>query len=158
MRHTHGYMSLPFNPKLKQRAKELRKAGILHEALLWLEIKNKKLNGLDFDRQKIIGNYIVDFYCAEKATVIEVDGSSHDDKQFEDKERDCYLNGLGLNVIRLLAKDVLENMEGVVAFLGNHSALTGTPPQEGNKRAEQISAADKVKSNHHTPCLKESAE
>ena len=133
MRKTNKYKSLPYNPALKDKAKALRKAGILHEALLWLELKNKKLDGLDFDRQKIVGNYIVDFYCAEKSTVIEVDGSSHDSKQLENAQRDEYLKSLGLNVIRLLVKDVLQNMEGVVAFLRNHPALTGTPPEEGNK-------------------------
>ncbi|MGE4503453.1 MAG: endonuclease domain-containing protein [Thiomicrospira sp.] len=132
MRSTNKYKSLPYNPALKEKAKALRKAGILHEALLWLEIKSKKLNGLDFDRQKIIGNYIVDFYCAEKSVVIEVDGVSHDGKQAADVERDCYLASLGLTVIRLLAKDVLQNMEGVVLFLKHHPALTGTPPEEGN--------------------------
>lgn len=135
MRKTKAYQSLPFNPALKEKAKALRKAGILHEALLWLELKSGKLNGLDFDRQKIIGNYIVDFYCAEKATVIEVDGSSHDNRQIEDAQRDAYLNSLGLTVIRILAKDVLQNMSGVVVFLSNHPALAGTPPREGNNSA-----------------------
>lgn len=135
MRHTKAYQSLPFNPALRDKAKALRKAGILHEALLWLELKNAKINGLDFDRQKIIGNYIVDFYCAEKAVVIEVDGSSHDSKQLEDAQRDDYLHSLGLTVIRLLAKDVLRDLEGVVGFLSNHPALTGTPPGEGNQCA-----------------------
>jgi very-short-patch-repair endonuclease len=132
MRATQKYKSLPFNPALKKRAQELRKAGLLHEALLWLELKSKKLNNLDFDRQKIIGNYIVDFYCAEKGVVIEVDGCSHDNKQPEDALRDQYLNSLGLVVIRLLVKDVLQNMQGVITFLRNHPALTGTPPKEGN--------------------------
>ena len=132
MRNTQTYKSLPFNPALKDKAKALRKAGILHEALLWLELKGKKMNGLDFDRQKIIGNFIVDFYCAEKAVVIEVDGSSHDSKQNEDAQRDRYLESFGLTVIRLLAKDVLQNMNGVVQYLRDHPALAGTPPEEGN--------------------------
>ena len=132
MRQTNKYKSLPYNPALKDKAKALRRAGMLHEALLWNQLKRKQLNGLDFDRQKIIGNFIVDFYCAEKAVVIEVDGASHDTKQDEDAERDGYLEGLGLPVIRLLVKDVLQNMEGVVAYLKNHPALTGTPPKEGN--------------------------
>ena len=123
MRQTNKFKSLPYNPALRSRAKALRKAGILHEALLWLELKSKKLNSLDFDRQKIIGNYIVDFYCAEKAVVIEVDGSSHNNKQREDAERDQYLESLELTVIRLLAKDVLQNMESVVVLLKNHPAL-----------------------------------
>lgn len=132
MRNTLAYKALPYNPALREAAKALRKAGILHETLLWLELKGKKLNGLDFDRQKIIGNYIVDFYCAEKAVVIEVDGSSHDARQMEDAQRDAYLASLGLVVIRLLAKDVLQNMEGVLVFLSNHPALSGTLPEEGN--------------------------
>jgi len=132
MRNTKKYKSLPYNPALRDRAKALRKAGMLHEALLWLQLKSNKLNGLDFDRQKIIGNYIVDFYCAEKDVVIEVDGRSHDSKQQEDAERDQYLNRLGLTVIRLSAKDVLQNMESVVGFLRDHPALAGTPPEEGN--------------------------
>ena len=88
---------------------------------------------LDFDRQKIIGNYIVDFYCAEKNVIIELDGSSHDGRERYDKERDEFLFSLGLTVIRISVADVLNNMEGVVSFLKDHPALTGTPPQEGNE-------------------------
>ena len=136
MRKTQTYKSLPYNPSLKDKAKALRKAGFLHEALLWNQLKSKKCNGLDFDRQKIIGNYIVDFYCAEKGVVIEVDGSSHDNKQDEDAKRDAYLRSLGLVVIRLLVKDVLRNMAGIVFCLKHHPALAGTPPEEGNRKQE----------------------
>ena len=136
MRKTQTYKSLPYNPALKDKARALRKAGFLHEALLWNQLKSKKFNGLDFDRQKIIGNYIVDFYCAEKEVVIEIDGSSHDNKQDEDAKRDAYLRSLGLVVIRLLVKDVLRNMAGVVFYLKHHPALAGTPPEEGNVKQE----------------------
>ncbi len=132
MRTTKNYKQLPYNSALKDKARALRKAGILHEVLLWNELKSKKLNGLDFDRQKIIGDYIVDFYCPEKSLVIEVDGDSHNVKQDEDVRRDAFLNSLGLKVIRLLAKDVFQNMEGVIKYLRDHPALTGTPPKEGN--------------------------
>ncbi|MGQ4006258.1 DUF559 domain-containing protein [Francisellaceae bacterium CB300] len=87
---------LPYNPKLKQRAKELRKAGNLSEVLLWNRLKRKQFLKLDFDRQKIIGNYIVDFYCPNLGVVIEIDGSSHDNKEGYDRIRDEYLKGLGL--------------------------------------------------------------
>ena len=76
---------LPYNPALKQRARELRQACNLSEVLFWKAIKNKQLNGLDFDRQRVIGNYIVDFYCHEQALVVEIDGSSHNDKQAYDR-------------------------------------------------------------------------
>ena len=95
----------------------MRRAGNLSEVLLWNQLKNGQFKGLDFDRQKIIGNYIVDFYCAEKNAVIEVDGSSHDDKAGYDAERDAYLSCLGLSVIHILDKDVKQNMVGVMDFL-----------------------------------------
>jgi len=132
LRNTKRYKSLPFNPALKERARELRKAGMLHEALLWNQLKQKKFNRLDFDRQKIIGNYIVDFFCAEKGVVIEADGASHEGREDYDANRDVYLKSLGLTVIRIPVREILQNMEGVVAVLRNHPALSGTPPEEGN--------------------------
>ena len=139
MRNTNRYMSLPFNPALKEHAKALRQAGLLHEALLWNELKRKQFQGLDFDRQKVIGNYIVDFFCAERGVVIEADGVSHEGREDHDAERDAYLQSLGLVVIHLAAQDVLQNMENVLGFLRGHEALavgpprpTGTPPREGN--------------------------
>jgi very-short-patch-repair endonuclease len=141
MRDTKKYMSLPYNPALKERARELRRAGNLAEVLLWNQLKRKQFLGLDFDRQKIIGNYIVDFYCAEKSVVIEVDGSSHDDKAEYDAVRDAFLMGLDLTVIHLRDSDVKGNLSGVMDFLRGHPALTteettpplrGTPPREGN--------------------------
>ena len=127
MRKTTCYMSLPYNPALKQHVRELRRAGNLAEVLLWKQIKNGQFSGLDFDRQKIIGNYIVDFYCAEKAVVIEVDGSSHDSKAEYDAVRDAYLTGLNLTVIHLPDRDVKSNLAGVMQFLQNHPALVTTP-------------------------------
>ena len=142
MRDTQRYMSLPYNPVLKERARALRRAGNLAEVLLWNQLKRKQFLGLDFDRQKIIGNYIVDFYCAERAIVIEVDGSSHDDKVEYDAQRDAFLMGLDLTVIHLRDGDVRKNLAGVMDFLRSHPALTisvettpplrGTPPEEGN--------------------------
>lgn len=108
---------MPFNPALKTRARELRKAGNLSEVLLWKALKNPPFTDLDFDRQKIIGNYIVDFYCTNLNAVVEVDGSSHDSKVEYDKRRDEYLMCLGLKVIHIRAKEVLQNMDGVVQFL-----------------------------------------
>jgi very-short-patch-repair endonuclease len=124
VRNTKKYKSLPYNPNLKERARELRQAGNLSEVLLWQQIKNKQLNGLDFDRQKIIGSYIVDFYCANCNLVVEIDGSSHDNKAEYDEERDAYLNGLGLTVIHILDADVKQNLAGVMEMLCGHMGLT----------------------------------
>ena len=131
MRKTNNYYALPFNPKLKDRARALRKAGNLAEVLLWNQIKGNQLLGLDFDRQKIIGHYIVDFYCAQQRVVIEVDGNSHDDKQEYDAQRDAYLMGLGLFVIHVSDNDVKSNLNNIMKMLLNHVALTNSPPLEG---------------------------
>jgi very-short-patch-repair endonuclease len=123
MRHTRNYNALPYNPKLKERARELRRAGNLSEVLLWNQLKNEQFMCLDFDRQKIVGNYIVDFYCAEKQAVIEVDGSSHDDKADYDAQRDAFLTGLGLQVIHIADSDIKRNLAGVLEFLAQHPAF-----------------------------------
>lgn len=107
-------IKLPYNSKLKQQAKTLRKAGNYAEVLLWNEIKNKKVSNLDFDRQRIIGNYIVDFLCYQKMLVIEIDGSSHDNKVDYDKVREEYLKNLGLQVLRFTDKDVRNNIQSVL--------------------------------------------
>jgi len=118
-RNSKNYFSLPCDPKLKQRAKELRKAGNLAEVLFWSRVKKKQLKGLDFDRQKIIGHYIVDFYCSNTQWVIEIDGSSHDDKQEYDAVRDLYLQSLGLKVIHISDTDVKQNLNRVMIRLEN---------------------------------------
>ena len=122
---------LPFNPKLKQRARELRKAGNLSEVLFWNQIKNKKFLNLDFDRQKIIGNYIVDFYCKDLGAVVEIDGESHNEKQEYDKERDNYLESFGLKIFHIQDIDIKKNLSGVLEFLRKELtpclAAQGTP-------------------------------
>ena len=135
-RNSKNYFSLPFNPELKARAKELRQAGNLPEVLFWNQVKNKQFKSLDFDRQKIIGNYIVDFYCSNCQVVIEIDGVIHNDQADYDTERDKYLESLGLTVIRIPASEVLYRMSALMDMLFNHPALSGTetserPPTDG---------------------------
>ncbi len=124
---------LPYNPALKQRARELRKAGNLSEVLFWNVVKNKQLNGQDFDRQRVIGNYIVDFYCHEYALVVEIDGSSHDDKQAYDQIRDEYLEALGLKVLHVQDVDVKKNLAGVVELV--RQQLNSPSARRGAQRA-----------------------
>lgn len=122
-RDTRNYMKLPHNPQLKERARELRKSGNLSEIVLWNQIKKKQFKGLDFDRQKIIGNYIVDFFCTNCNVVIEIDGSSHDTKVEYDATRDAYLESLGLHIIHISDTEVLHNLSGVMEWLHQHPAL-----------------------------------
>lgn len=83
--------ALPKNKNLIPKARNLRKAGILSEVLFWKQVRNKQFYGLDFDRQRIIGNYIVDFYLKNLGLIIEIDGSSHDNKEKYDDKRQQYL-------------------------------------------------------------------
>jgi very-short-patch-repair endonuclease len=122
-RDTASYKKLPYNPLLKERARELRKAGNLSEGLLWQQLRNKQFNNLDFDRQKIIGNYIVDFFSANKNVVIEVDGESHDFKVEYDTKRDEYLKSLGLTVIHIPDEEIKKNLDGVMKMLETHEAF-----------------------------------
>ena len=103
------------------------KPNIIEDAFDHTSVKNKQCQGFDFDRQKIVGNYIVDFYCSNCNVVIEIDGSSHDDKQEYDAARDSFLESLGLTVIHIPVVDVMKKMNGVMKMLFNHPALEGTP-------------------------------
>jgi len=118
---------LPYNIELKDKAKELRKAGNLSEVLLWQHL-NKKQLGVGFDRQKIIGNYIVDFYSAAIKTVIEIDGETHNEKVDYDKNRDEFLKSLGLTVIHILDINVKRNLDGVLSMLLKHIEQTDKHP------------------------------
>jgi very-short-patch-repair endonuclease len=77
-----------YNPKLKERARHLRNNSTLSEVLLWNELKNGKMKGKDFHRQKPIINFIADFFCPELKLVIEIDGNSHDKENAYDKDRE----------------------------------------------------------------------
>ena len=123
MRNTKKYNSLPYNPNLRVKAKELRKAGNLCEVLMWQQIHKGKFKGYDFDRQKIIGNYIVDFYCTNCNVVIEIDGNTHNEKANYDCSRDEFLKGFSITVIHVLADDVLNRLNDVMTMLHNHPAL-----------------------------------
>ena len=112
-------MRIYYNPKLKQLARNLRKKSTLSEVLFWNEIKGSKINGLQFMRQKPIGNYIVDFYCSKLKLAIEIDGESHGYKKSEkrDKEKDRYLSSLGIHVIRYEDFIVKKDIDSVIGHL-----------------------------------------
>lgn len=92
------------------------------EIALWVKLRRKQLHGLQFYRQKPLGNFIVDFYCPAVQLVIEIDGSQHykEDGTIRDSLRDCYLGSLGLTVLRFSNLDVLGNMDGVIAAIVEH--------------------------------------
>ena len=110
-------MKYNHNKNLVQNAKALRKDMTKEERRLWYDyLRNKDVR---FLRQKIIGSYIVDFYCAKANLVIELDGSQHyEDKGIEyDAERTKYLEQNGLTVIRIPNNEINRNFDGVCEYL-----------------------------------------
>lgn len=89
------------------------------EEILWEEIRNKKLNGLKFKRQHSIGNYIVDFYCASKRLIIELDGEVHNTshQKEKDKHRDQNLTEMNFKILRISNSQVLNEIEKVKNLL-----------------------------------------
>ena len=116
MRHRKNY---PYNPALKERARELRNNSTLSEVLLWNELKNGKMKGKDFHRQKPIMDYIVDFFCPELGMAIEIDGGSHDNENAcrNDRERQKKIEELEIQFLRFNDVDVKRNMTGVLKVI-----------------------------------------
>jgi len=147
---------IPYNPKLKQYARQLRKNSTLSEVLLWKNIKNKAL-GVQFHRQVPMLDYIVDFYCHELMLAIEIDGNSHDYRYFEDKNRQNKLEEYGVKFIRFNDLDVKSNMFSVSLSLEEQIKLLKTPlksPQGDNLKQTLIQVHNRIKPYiHKTPVL-----
>ena len=107
---------LSYDKQLKTLSQHLRKNMTDAENMVWLKLGRKQLKGYQFYRQKIIGNYIVDFYCPNANLVIELDGGQHYSEmgQAKDRTRDDALKKMGLKVLRFSDRDVFENMGGVM--------------------------------------------
>lgn len=103
-----------YNPNLKKYARKLRNDSTFTEILLWDYLKGKRMCGFDFDRQRPIDNYIVDFYCKDLMLAIEIDGESHYGKESKDEARDKRLNQLGVTVLRFDDLDVRYDLEKVL--------------------------------------------
>ncbi len=99
--------------KLKFATWRMRDDPTWAEKMLWEELRLKRLEGFRFRQQHVISNFIADFYCHQAKLVIEVDGSSHDNRKVQDFHRDQFMMGLGLTVLRVTNEEVLNSMETV---------------------------------------------
>ena len=111
----HRFEIIPYRPELVKRARELRKNLTPAERRLWKYINRKQIHGFDFDRQKPIDSFIVDFYCKELKLAIEIDGQSHDFKAEYDLKRQEVLESFGITVIRFSENEVLYNLDYVLS-------------------------------------------
>ena len=110
-------MQSKHNKQLVPFAKQLRREMTKEERHLWYDFL--RTYPVRFSRQKVLGNYIADFYSAEAKLVIELDGSQHyEDRNIEkDTERTTFLEGYGLTVIRIPNNEVSRNFRGVCEYI-----------------------------------------
>jgi very-short-patch-repair endonuclease len=111
---------LPYNKSLREFSRDLRSHSTLSEILLWQKLRASQLRGYAFNRQKPLGNYIVDFYCRKTNLVIEIDGGSHDYEEavVEDGKRQQILEELGVSFLRFSDWEVKNVMAFVLGEIG----------------------------------------
>jgi very-short-patch-repair endonuclease len=105
-----------YNTNLKPYGKKNRKQYSMtkHEWIIWNTTLKKNITGHRFLRQKIIGPFILDFYCSKLMLGIEIDGSSHDNKQEYDATRTEYLTDRWITIIRYTNNEIDQNLEEVI--------------------------------------------
>ena len=110
-------MERKHNKSLTPLAKQLRREMTKEERHLWYDF----LRGypVRFQRQKVLGRYIADFYCAQAKLVVELDGSQHyeTEAQQKDAERTAFLRGYGLTVLRIPNNEVNKNFRSVCEYI-----------------------------------------
>ncbi|MBX3353497.1 MAG: DUF559 domain-containing protein [Phycisphaeraceae bacterium] len=99
------------------RAARLRRESSPPERILWSRLRNAKLGGLKFRRQRSLGPYILDFFCAEALLCIEIDGHCHAHRRDHDARRDEYLRERGVHTLRIAASEVTKNPDGVLMHI-----------------------------------------
>lgn len=109
-------MIVPYRSDLKQTARMLRRNMTDSELMLWSKLRGKQIVGVQFYRQKPIGDYIVDFYAPRARLVIEIDGSQHmkPENMEKDSQRDAFFDRLGIKVLRFDSRTIFKETEGVL--------------------------------------------
>ncbi len=110
---------LSYNKNLKPYSRKLRRGLTDAELLLWSKIRGKQLKGHQFYRQKIIGDFIVDFYCPKAKLIVELDGGQHysEDGKARDKIRDDFMAKTGQRVCRFSDSEVFQNINSVLEMI-----------------------------------------
>ncbi|MBU0963959.1 DUF559 domain-containing protein [Patescibacteria group bacterium] len=104
---------------MKERRQTLRNSVPKAESILWSYLKNKRLYGYKFRRQYSVGPYVIDFYCPKLKLAIEIDGPSHIGRGKYDKERQKYIESIGISFLRFINENVYNNLEGVIETICN---------------------------------------
>ena len=126
-------MKLTGPAETRKRARELRAKMSLPEVILWQALRRKQ-TGLHFRKQHPAGPYVLDFYCDAAKLCVEVDGEAHSWQLARDVVRDRWLAEQGVKTVRVLARDVLRDLDAVVTYIVAHApsdALRTSPPPVG---------------------------
>ncbi len=124
---------VPYNPALKEFARNLRANSTQSEIKLWLQLKGKQMLGFDFHRQKPIDNFILDFFCHELMLGIELDSLSHTWEEVEEKDKlkEQRMKQLGITILHFNDEQVMNDMETVLReiefWILNFQNNTNTP-------------------------------
>lgn len=123
------------NPRLKAFARRMRREPAPTEQRLWRLLRGQQMSGFKFRRQHWFGPYIADFYCPAAKVVVELDGDSHamEGAAEADRERQAFLESLGLRVLRFWNTEMHENEDGVLTAIWQacveRSVKAKKPPQ-----------------------------
>jgi very-short-patch-repair endonuclease len=101
---------------LSQRAKEMRHEPVLYERRLWKLLRDRRLAGLKFRRQVVLGRYIADFACFRHRLIVEADGPQHEERA-QDATRGDWLRSQGFRVLRFPNQQIENRREQVVAAI-----------------------------------------
>jgi very-short-patch-repair endonuclease len=113
----------PLDAMTLDHVRDLRQKGTPPEQLLWAALRGRRLGGLKFRRQHPIAGYIVDFCCIEKKLIIELDGTSHEEKSRQDSQRTAILQREGFHVFRVTNSDVNRDLEAVVRGIAREAGV-----------------------------------
>ncbi len=102
---------------MNRQARALRRQMTEAEKVMWSKLRDRRLDGVKFKRQKPIAGYIVDFVALDLKLIVEIDGGQHAEKATEDAARTRVLEDSGYHVVRFWNHDVLGNIEGVLEAL-----------------------------------------
>ena len=113
-----------------EKRRRLRRESPLAEQRLWLRLRNRQLMGYRFRRQYGIGPYVLDFYCPELKLAIEVDGDSHFEAGEYDRERQRYIESLGIRVLRFTKREVFARLDDLARGIAAFAEAGGAGPRE----------------------------
>lgn len=121
---------IPYNPRLKEFARQLRNNSTKSEIHLWYYLKGKQRLGYDFHRQKPIDNFIVDFYCCDLLLAIELDGVTHTYEGAAEKDngRDERLRSFGITILRFEDDFVFNHIDWVLEEIDEMILKLKNPP------------------------------